>query len=339
MLQTEARITGATTLGTGSRDEGRQDALLDFVRAVRASGYAFTTVTPATQARVNARPENATARSLRDVLGWSRPFRPELLPTELTRLMDKAGVLRRGQGPDGALLKATIRLSSLDGELFLHAAYPPLAADSVFFGPDTVRYAEAVLDHLEARARAGLPAPRRIVDIGCGSGAVGILVAKRLPQAEVVLVDINPAALSAARVNARLAGVANVRPVHSDMLRDVEGAFDLIVSNPPFMVDAGGRAYRNGGGILGAGLPLRVVETATERLAPGGSLVLFTGSAIVEGRDGFREAAGAFCEEAGLDWSYREHDPDAYGEELDDPAYGEAERIALAVLTATRKGL
>lgn len=320
----------------GHGDEDRDVALLALARAVRDSGYRFTTVTPATHARVNARPDNAVARSLRDVLGWSRPFREGLIPADLTDLMQRAGVLDRAEGPDGSLLKARVRLSSLADELFLHAAYPPLAADSVFFGPDTMRFAEAVLAHLEDRARAGQPAPRRAADIGCGSGAAGILVAKRVPQAEVVLVDINPVALRTAGINARLAGVENVHPVHSDMLSGVEGTFDLIVSNPPFMVDGGGRAYRHGGGPLGAGLSLRVVEAAAERLAPGGSLVLFTGSAIVEGQDGFRAEAGEICEQAGLDWCYREFDPDEYGEELDDPGYAAAERIALVILTATR---
>lgn len=316
--------------------ESREEALLALVRAVRESGYRFTTVTPATHARVNARPHNAVARSLRDVLGWSRPFREGVIPAELTALMERAGVLDRSEDDEGALMKARIRLSSLDDELFVHAAYPPIAADAVFFGPDTMRYAGAVLDHLEERARSGQPAPRRVVDIGCGSGAAGILVAKRLPEAEIVLVDINPAALRAARANARLAGVDNVTALHSDMLGGVEGRFDLITSNPPFMVDAGGRAYRHGGGPLGAGLSLRVVEAAAERLAPGGSLVLFTGSAIVEGEDGFRAEAERICARAGLEGSYREFDPDEYGEELDDPGYAEAERIALVVLTATR---
>ncbi|SFL13660.1 class I SAM-dependent methyltransferase [Methylorubrum salsuginis] len=313
----------------------RADALLALADAVRASGYRFTTVTPASHAHVNARPENARARNLRDVLGWSRPFEAGLLPAELTDLMERAGIL--GRDPETGLFRAALRLSSLDDDLFFHAAYPPLAADAVFFGPDTVRYVRAVQAHLDALAREGRPLPRRVVDLGCGSGAAGIVVAKRVPEAEVVLVDINPAALELAAVNARVAGVANVRPALSDMLSGVEGGFDLIVSNPPFMVDAGGRAYRDGGGTLGAGLPLRVVEAATERLNPGGSLVLFTGSAIVEGRDGFREAATALCDRAGLDWAYREYDPDAYGEELSGPVYAEVERLALCVLTATRR--
>ncbi|GEP05495.1 methyltransferase [Methylobacterium oxalidis] len=318
--------TGAT--GRPSPFPEDEAGLVALARAVRETGYGFTTVTPATHARVVARPRNAEARSLRDVFGWSRPFRADLLPDGLVRLMEAAGALAR----EGDLLRATIRLSSLDDELFAHSAYPPSAADAVFFGPDTMRFVSAVLAHLDERDQP----VRRAADIGCGSGAAGIAVAKRRPGAETVLVDINPAALRAARVNARLAGTEGVVTRRSDMLRDVEGDFDLIVSNPPFMIDASERAYRHGGGPLGAGLSLAVVEAAAERLAPRGSLVLFTGAAIVEGADPFREAAGAACSRAGLDWSYREFDPDEYGEELDDPAYGEVERIALVVLTATR---
>jgi methylase of polypeptide subunit release factors len=120
------------------------------------------------------------------------------------------------------------------------------------------------------------------------------------------------------------------------MLSEVEGSFDLIVSNPPFMIDPGARAYRHGGGDLGSDLSLKIIRNAAGRLAPGGSLVLFTGSPIIEGADPFQAAASEICSEAGLEWSYREYDPDAYGEELDTPGYARAERIALVVLTASR---
>ena len=303
-------------------------ALVALVERLRASGYAFTTVTPATHARVNARHRNARARSLRDVFGWSRPFAEDLLPPDLFAAMREAGVLAR----DGDAWRATIRVSSLDGGLFVHSAYPPDATDVVFFGPDTARFVAAVIEHLDERA-----APiRRAVDVGCGSGAAGIAIARRNPEADIVLVDINDAALAAAATNARLAGAHGVVPCRSDLLGGVEGEFDLIVSNPPFMLDRAGRTYRDGGGAYGEGLSLAVVEAACAHLAPGGSLVLFTGSAIVEGEDPFRQAATAACEAAGLSWSYREFDPDAYGEELGGPAYADAERIALVVLTATR---
>lgn len=310
------------------RSSESDDALVDLVGMVRRTGYHITTVTPATHARINARPGNAWARNLRDVLGWSRPFREDLLPPELVAVMRRAGAVEQ----DGSGWRPTIRLSSLDGELLVHSAYPPTATDAVFFGPDTIRFVGAVIDHIEGRSNP----VRRAVDIGCGSGAAGIAIAKRAPGAEVVLVDINAAALATARLNARLAGVSNIVARASNLLDAVEGSFDLIVSNPPFMIDASARTYRHGGGALGAGLSLAVVEAAAERLAPGGSLVLFTGAAIVEGSDPFREAALAACREAGLDASYREFDPDAYGEELDDPAYAQAERLALVVLTATR---
>ncbi|PJI53760.1 SAM-dependent methyltransferase, partial [Methylobacterium radiotolerans] len=56
-----------------------EEAVLSLGRALRETGYSFTTVTPATHAHVNARPRNAEARSLRDVFGWSRPFRADLV--------------------------------------------------------------------------------------------------------------------------------------------------------------------------------------------------------------------------------------------------------------------
>ena len=51
------------------------DALAALGRSLQATGYRFVTVTPATHRRVNNRPENAWARDLRGVFGWSRPYR------------------------------------------------------------------------------------------------------------------------------------------------------------------------------------------------------------------------------------------------------------------------
>ncbi|GAA3348457.1 hypothetical protein GCM10020358_67040 [Amorphoplanes nipponensis] len=161
-------------------------------------------------------------------------------------------------------------------------------------------------------------------------------MAKRAPEAEVLAVDVNDAALRFASVNTDLAGTPGVRPVRSDLLADVDGDFDLIISNPPFMIDPAGRAYRDGGGEHGHALPLAVLGAAAERLTPGGSLVLFSGTGIVAGRDPFRQAAAEVLAGTDLRWSYREVDPDVYGEELDGPAYAHAERIAVVLLTAVR---
>ena len=157
------------------------------------------------------------------------------------------------------------------------------------------------------------------------------------PDAEVLAVDINNRALSFARVNAALANTPNVQPLHSDLLTHVEGEFDLIVANPPYLVDPAERAYRHGGGPLGAGLSLASVDAATSRLAPGGTLLLYTGAAIVEGRDPFRAAVEErLAATPGIAWSYREMDPDVFGEELAGGAYADSDRIAAVVLTVAK---
>ncbi|MEU4423349.1 class I SAM-dependent methyltransferase [Actinoplanes sp. NPDC024001] len=302
-------------------------ALVELGRRLKADGYRFTTVTPATHARVNRRPANARARGPRDVFGWSRPFGPGVLPDSIVTVMDEAGVLDRS----GDEWRSRVRFSSYDGELFVHSAFPTDDENSVFFGPDTYRMADAAAACLAAREQP----VRRAVDIGCGTGAGAITVAKRAPEAEVLAVDINPMALRYAGVNTALAGVRTVQPCHSDLLSGVDGDFDLIISNPPFMIDPAGRAYRDGGS-HGYELSLAILGAARERLAPGGSLVLFSGTGIVDGDDPLRAAAAECLAGSDLRWSYREVDPDVYGEELDGTAYAHAERIAVVVLTATR---
>ena len=319
-----------TTAAEATRTVAADNALRQLGTTLRASGYTFTTVTPATHQRVNQRPENAWARDLRGVFGWSRPFRPGVLPEPVVELMDAAGVLTR----DGDTWRSLVRFSSYDGELFVHSAFPTTAADSVFLGPDTYRMADAAAAHVEARQRP----VRRAVDVGCGTGAGAITVAKRAPGAEVLAVDINDAALRFATINAELAGTTGVRPCRSNLLADVDGGFDLIISNPPFMIDPAGRAYRDGGGEHGHELSLAIIDAAAERLEPGGSLVLFSGTGIVDGHDPFRRAAAERMDGTDLTWAYREVDPDVYDEELDGPAYAHAERIAVVVLTAVRPG-
>ena len=309
-----------------STDAQRLTAL---ARAVQATGYHFITPTPATHARVNARAGADWAETLTDVFGWSRPFRDGVVPAGIMRAMDEAHVLV-ALG-DGAW-RSAVRLSSLDGLLFLHSAYPTTAADAVFFGPDTYRFAQAIM-----HATPGVPdrPVRRAVDIGCGAGPGAILAARAHPAAEVLAVDINPTALQMTAANAALAGVS-VTPVRSDLLTAAPGLFDLIVANPPYLVDPAARAYRHGGGPLGAGLSLAILDAACDRLAPGGTLLLYTGAAIIRGEDPFHAAAAELLRGTGFEWTYREVDPDVFGEELEGGAYVAADRIAAVVLTARR---
>lgn len=298
-------------------------------QALHARAYRFTTVTPLTHQRVNARPENAWATDLAGVFGWSRPFRRETVGEELFALMDSANVLL--EVPGG--WASAVRWSSLGDELYVHARYPTLAQDAVFFGPDTYRFAQAI-DHQLRRQPAG--SLRRAADIGCGAGPGALLMAHANPATEVFGLDINPLALEYTEVNARLAGVGNLRALRSDLLDGVAGQFDLIVSNPPYMLDPQERAYRHGGGELGAELALRIIEAALPRLAPGGSLLLYTGVAMVGGRDPLLEYCKACLAGQDFVWSYREMDPDVFGEQLLEPGYDAVERIAAVVLGVTR---
>ncbi|WP_426172873.1 methyltransferase [Massilia sp. TWR1-2-2] len=303
-------------------------ALVELGNQLRRANYHFVTPTPATIARVNARPGNARARSLTDVFGWNRPFNPVLIPEAILGAMRDAGVIEECASG----LRSTLRVSSLGGQLYFHSAFPTEATDSVFFGPDTYRFARQLGACVPALARR----VTRCVDIGCGAGAGAIELARMCPSASVHAVDINPAALTLTRVNALLADTRSVLPEYSDLLANVDGTFDLIVANPPYLVDEGARAYRNGGGDLGAGLSLAIVNAAIGRLSPGGSLLLYTAAAIVDGVDALGAEVARRLERAEMHWTYDEIDPDIFGEELDNPAYQAADRIAAVWLRATK---
>ncbi|WP_392887488.1 methyltransferase [Pseudomonas migulae] len=305
-------------------------ALLQLGRRLQADGYRFVTPTPLTHQRVNDRAFGQSARTLREVFGWSRSFEPGLLSADEQRQLQQAGVLEESNGR----LKSHVRWSSLDDLLFVHSGFPTDSADAVFFGPDTYRFAQLIHRHLQQNF-----APiRRAVDIGCGAGVGAIVIARARRDAEVLAVDINPAALRLTAVNAALAEVANVSIEASDVLQDVDGSFDLIVANPPYMADPAERAYRHGGGALGAQLSVRIVEQALNRLNPGGSLVLYTGVAMVDGCDPFLAALTPYLDTARFGWIYHEIDPDVFGEELLTPGYQRVERIAVVALVVTRIG-
>jgi len=307
----------------------RQQALLALLRYLQDQGYDFITPTPATHARVLGRPAQARCGSdLRDAFGWNRAFPAALLPVALLQQLQAVGLLY-GEGP---LRRSRVRVASLGEQLLLHSAFPTDAEDAVFFGPDSYRFVAAIEDHLQHR---GAPV-QRALDIGCGAGPGALRIALQAPQAEVLGSDINPAALELARLNASFAGADNLQLCQSDLLAAVAGDFDLIVANPPYLLDPGQRTYRHGGGELGLDLSLRIVAAALPRLSPGGSLLLYTGVALRAGEDPLLGQLGPALQRSGACWRYRELDPDVFGEELERPAYAEVERIAAVLLEVRR---
>lgn len=90
-----------------------------------------------------------------------------------------------------------------------------------------------------ALARLPVGLPRKVLDLGTGSGAVAIAVAHHRPEAEVLAVDQSAAALEIARENALRLGTDNLRCAQSDWYAALaEEKFDLIVSNPPYIAAA-----------------------------------------------------------------------------------------------------
>lgn len=295
------------------------EALVALGRWLSTRGYRFTTVTPLTHGRVVAR--RAEATSLRDVFGWSLPFGPDVLPDEVRALLRAAGALTEAPG---GLLRSEVRFSSVDDLLVVHSAWPTTASDAVFFGPDTYRYVR-MLKSLNGHFR-------RAVDVGAGSGAGLLSIAGRC--GELHLTDINPRALEFAAVNAALAGV-NAHLSCGDVLDPVDGSFDLIASNPPFLVDDAARAYRHGGE-RGIALSVRIAEAALDRLAPGGVLALYTCTPVVDGCELLRDALAPRLARFPGTVAWEEVDVDVYGEELERAAYADVERLSIVGLVATR---
>jgi release factor glutamine methyltransferase len=310
---------------------GRSEALIALGEALARAGYRFGTVTPLTHARVLARRgRDATARDVRDVFGWSLPYEPRVVPPELAEWMRQAEVIETL--PSG-LERSRVRFSTLEvrgqAHIFAHSAYPTLDEDAVFFGPDTVRFAHL----LEQTARRC----RRALDLGTGSGAGGVLMAEHAEH--VVMTDVNQRALDFAAINARLGGVARASFVCGDLYAAAEGSFDWIAANPPYLVDPRKRAYRDGGGSRGLDLAVRIVREGVAKLSDEGRLVLYTGVPILDGgRDPLREAiAPTLTAEAGrVRCSYRELDPDVFGEELEREEYADIERIAVVAVVIDR---
>lgn len=127
-----------------------------------------------------------------------------------------------------------------------HNEPPQYVVDRVrFFGRTFVINRDVLIPEVETGdlvewVLASMPAdkPLRVLDLGTGSGVIGITLALERPKWQVVLSDISTAALRVAMVNQRLHGT-NLEQVEADLFSGMEDReFDLIVTNPPYVSPA-----------------------------------------------------------------------------------------------------
>ena len=72
-----------------------------------------------------------------------------------------------------------------------------------------------------------------ILDIGCGYGTIGLILAKNFPECNFLLSDVNIRACALARENKKSFGVKNVEIIESDIFQNIDKNFEYIVTNPP----------------------------------------------------------------------------------------------------------
>jgi release factor glutamine methyltransferase len=155
--------------------------------------------------------------------------------------------------------------------------------------PETEQVVEVALGELDRRRSVDGPGPRRVADLGTGSGAIGLAIAVERPGVEVWLTDVSPDALAVARANLAGLGRAGTRVRIAEgrwfeaLPDELVGGLDVVVSNPPYVAvtDELPPVVRDWepatalfGGEDGLDHLRELVAGARRWLAPGGALVV-----------------------------------------------------------------
>lgn len=144
--------------------------------------------------------------------------------------------------------------------------------------PDTETLVEAALERMPPDL------PLAVLDLGTGSGAIALAIAAQRPLARVLAVDCSDSALQVARGNGERLGLDRAEFRRSDWLSSIEGRFDLIVANPPYIAEhdphlsQGDLRHEPRSALVAAEDGLqdlrRIAETAPAHLHAGGWLML-----------------------------------------------------------------
>jgi release factor glutamine methyltransferase len=173
--------------------------------------------------------------------------------------------------------------------------------------PETEHVVEAVLELIHGSDGRGRSAPAmageapallslRLADVGTGSGAIALALAKELPAAEIHAIDISPEALEVARANAARHELSSrIQFYQTDLLAGLpDGEFDFVVSNPPYVGESEAeqvqlevRKFEPRGAVFAGHSGLEIIERlipqARVALRPGGWLVFEISGSIADG--------------------------------------------------------
>ena len=195
---------------------------------------------------------------------------------------EDAGVPETWLRPDGYLVTSPVRLQPVvHGGVEVQCAHDPgRAADGVH--PDQVLgVGAASLTLAAATPRDAVP---RTLDLGAGCGIQALLAEDH--SSTVVATDSNPRATALTVLSAALNGV-EVDARTGDLIDPVaDQRFDLVVSNPPFVIGPGARYTYRDAGLDGDDVSRRLVQELPSVLADRGTAVLLVNWLHVEGEDG-----------------------------------------------------
>jgi SAM-dependent methyltransferase len=233
--------------------------------------------------------KNPDVMPLFEAFAINRPFWRQslerVMPAALVARLADLGVIvpTRAGGEDRWVSRLTAtpvgpRIFFHDNSLIFEHEKP----DHVFLGRCSTRLAERAVE-AQAGRRFG-----RGLDLCTGSGVQAMTMSGACD--EVVGGDVNPRALAYARANAQANGVKNATFVRSDLFTSIEGKFDIITANTPFLLlPEGSKALSGNGGHLGIELAVRLFEGLDAHLEPGGLSLVVASTVIIDGRNVFEE--------------------------------------------------